>query len=74
MTDETAVALIVAQWGFVTVHTLTYLITLKAWNLFNVQYMLMYVVQELPNAYAFLVCMAAIIDKYLPNTLILNKY
>lgn len=42
MTDETAVALMVAQFGYLCVHTLTYLVTLKAWNIFNFLYIAMY--------------------------------
>lgn len=72
MTDETAVALMVAQFGFFCVHTSTYLITLKAWNIFNFLYIAMYFLQEIPNAYSFCVCVAAIIDKYMPNTLRIN--
>lgn len=73
MTDETAIALIVAQFGFFCVHTLTYLVTLKAWNIFNAFYLVMYFLQEIPNAYSFSVCIAAILDKYMPNTLRINQ-
>ena len=72
MITSTAIALIVACGGYTLVHTLTYMITLQFWNDFNFLYIVMYVLEEIPNIYNLIVCSCSFVDQYVPNTLASN--
>ena len=62
LNSKVAQNLIVAQACFVLIHTLTYVFTLKLWNSFSATYIAMYILQEIPNAYNFIICLSAIAD------------
>ena len=66
MNTSTASGLIVAQVGYTIVHILTFAITLQFWNGWNIYYLIMFVAEEIPNVYNFLVCICVFIDFYLP--------
>ena len=73
MSDLTAIGLLTAQFGFIFTHTFTFLITVQFWANFNPLYMATWFLQEIPNAFAMMLCFAAITDKFLPNTLRVDK-
>ena len=60
MNLNTARILIVAQLGFIFVHTLTYAISLRLWNAFNVFYLVIYIAEELPNFFNFVITFAVV--------------
>ena len=70
----TALALIVAEICYTIVHTATYIVTLQFWNTFHIFYILMYVLEELPNAFNFVICMASFLDNVLPQNLQSNPF
>lgn len=53
LNSSAARILIIGQVGFVLVHTTMYMIGLRFWNVVTPYYMLMYVLEEIPNAYNF---------------------
>ena len=67
MNSNTAWALIVAELGYTVVHILTYVITLNFWNNYNPYYLAMFVAEELPNLFNFLICGSAVLDNWLPS-------
>ena len=67
MTSDTARILIVAEMCFVLVHTLTYAISLRLWNAFNVFYVGIFIAEELPNLFNLIISFAAIADQVLPG-------
>ena len=73
MSDLTAIGLLTAQFGFIFVHTSTFIITEQFWNQLNILYILGWFLQEVPNFFAMTLCFAAITDKFLPNTLRVDK-
>ena len=73
MSDLTAVGLLTAQFGFIFVHTSTYVITEQFWNRMNPLFILAWFFEEVPNFFAMLLCFAAIFDKMVPNTLRVDK-
>ena len=65
--SKVAQNLIVAQVCFFFVHTLMYMLPLKLWNSFSFEYMLMYVAEEIPNTFNFIICLSALIDQLIPE-------
>jgi len=72
MITSTAIALILAEIGYTVVHTMTYMITLQFWNNFNIFYIAMYILEEIPNIYNLVVCTCSFVDQYVPQTLAAN--
>ena len=73
LNTTTSLGLIVAEIGYSFVHTFTFMITLKMWNSFNIYYLIMYVAEETPNFYNFLVCASVFLDQYLPQNITADK-
>jgi len=69
LNSSAARILIIGQVGFVLVHTTMYMIGLRFWNVVTPYYMLMYVLEEIPNAYNFLLCISASFDYLVPNNI-----
>lgn len=67
ISDNTARILIVGQIGYILVHTSIYLIGLRFWNVVTPYYVLMWLLEEIPNAYNLLVCACSQIDPLIPS-------
>ena len=67
MSSDTARILIVAELCFVLVHTLTYAISLRLWNAFNIFYVGIFIAEELPNLFNLIITLAAIADEVVPG-------
>ena len=53
--------------------TLLYLIPLNAWGKFNMFYIVMFTLQQIPNLYCFVICAVYGFSEYLPDSLQENK-
>ena len=64
ITDQALKGLLVMQVCYVAIHTTVYIVTLNFWRNFNGWYLFMYIIQEIPNLYALVLCGATFLDKY----------
>lgn len=66
---STAFALILGCVCYAIIHTLIFAWTLTLWNNLNVFYIIIYLLEELPNAYNLIVCGASFYDAIMPQQL-----
>ena len=60
--SNTAFVAIICCLGYTVWHTITYLVGLKLFNVFTPYFIIMYILEEIPNAYNLILCVAAIWD------------
>lgn len=70
MSQNSARILIVGELCYICVHTIIYAIGLKFWNVVTPYYLLMWFLEEIPNAYSLLVCIASQIDPSIPANIV----
>ena len=67
MYSNSARVLIVGIFGYTIVHTAVYAIGLRFWNVVTPYFMLMWFLEEIPNFYNLIVCIASLLDTYIPS-------
>ena len=70
VSSNSARILIVGECSYICVHTIIYAIGLKFWNVVTPYYILMWFLEEIPNAYSLLVCICSQVDTLIPANIV----